>query len=227
MPRSIRGAYRPNPTDSTVTGSAAWAATDSSELRDAFPQEHLRVRVARHVADVRERGVQIATELLHRFAFARRVGVLGEQAHVDSHAHETLLGAVVEVPLDPRALEVHRVESPHTGPAQVAFQAEALHAEPDQPADRERQRQELERGVVEDRQHRDRHRHERDECDEDEPANGADRPTYGDAADGDGVLVVRVGPRADQHGSSPNETRSEGKTDHRGANPPKVSTPTK
>ena len=182
MPRSIRGAYRPNATDSTVTGSAAWAADRLERARDALPQEHLRVRVARHVADVRERRVQIAPELLHRFALAGRVRVLGEQAHVDPDAHEALLGAVVEVALDPLALEVHRVEGPDARPAQVALQAEALDPEPDQSADREGQRQELERRVVEDRQHRDRHRDERDEPDEDEPADGADRATNGDAA---------------------------------------------
>ena len=68
---------------------------------------------------------------------------------MDPDADEPLLGAVVEIALDPLPLGVDGVERPDAGPPQVPLEREALEAQPEEAGDRQREGQELERRLVE------------------------------------------------------------------------------
>jgi hypothetical protein len=149
-------------------------------IGDAVPEQQLRAAVARHVADVGERRIEVRPELVDRDPVALGGRLLGEQAHVDPDAHQALLGTVMEVALDALAFEVDRVEGAHPGPAQVALEREALEPEPDQATDRERQRQELEGRALEGREQHDGDRDEDDPADDEEAPERAQRPASGD-----------------------------------------------
>ena len=117
---------------------------------------------------------------------------------MDPDADEPLLGAVVEIALDPFPLDVDRIEGPDARPAQVALERQALESEPDQSADGERQREELERRPLEDGEHGEGDGHEGDRADQQEAAERAQRPAHATTrVKRNRVTLVRVGPAAD------------------------------
>ena len=124
MARSISGGYRPNPSESIRTGSAAWAADRAQRLLDAEAGECRRSTVAGHAPDVGECLFEAAPELVDRGAIVVRCRSLGQQPELDADADEALLGAVVQIALDATALEVPGVEGADTGLPEVALQSD-------------------------------------------------------------------------------------------------------
>src|SRR5262245_45883910 len=97
----------------------------ADRLDDAVAEQELRAAVAGHVAGLGGGCVEVAAELLEGRPLLAGGRTLGEQPEMDPNADEPLLGAVVEVPLDPDPLEVDRVEGPDARPPQLAFEGEA------------------------------------------------------------------------------------------------------
>jgi hypothetical protein len=201
----------PEPAGLNDDGSRCVPRDRLEAFDDAGPQQQLRAAVAGDVPDVGEGGVEVQPELVDRQALAVGGRILGEQAHVDADAHEPLLGAVVKVALDAFAFEVHRVEGPDPGPAEVAFEREALDPQPDEPSDRQRKRQELERRLVEDGEERERHGDEDDRPDDQRPPERAQRAPNGDERPRQCVTLVGVGPAADEHAFLPARDGSGGR----------------
>ena len=124
---------------------------------------------------------------------------------MDPDADEPLLGAVVEIALDPLPLGVDGVERPDAGPPQVPLEREALETQPEEAGDRQREGQELERRLVENGEERQRERDEDDRADDEEPPERAQRSAPGDERQGKrkGVTLVGVGAAADEHAFLP------------------------
>ena len=72
------------------------------------------------------------------------VGSCAQQPEVDANADQALLSAVMEVALDPLSLQVDRVNSPQTRSAQLPLEGKSLEFEPDDDAETDSKKQDLE-----------------------------------------------------------------------------------
>ena len=94
---------------------------------DPALREGLRVDAARHGAQLVDRRVDLGAEALEHRPLLGSVDLLPRERQVDPQRHEPLLGAVVQVALDPPPLGMPGLQDAGLGGAQLSLEVAVLH----------------------------------------------------------------------------------------------------